>query len=109
MSLVIPQWMLTDEIQIEDYAGQTGAGGPAYSAAVTVRSHVETRRKLLIDSQRREVRSDMFAIVRPDVVVQPEARVTYDGLVFRVIDVFKVPAPGGGTHHLELGMAFSRA
>lgn len=108
MARTIPASLLRDSIQIEDYAGESGATGPAFADPVTVSAHVEPRRRLVVDRMGREVRTDMFAIVAPNTDVNPEARITHDGRTYRVLDVFKVPAPGGGTHHIELGLVGER-
>jgi hypothetical protein len=105
VTVTIPAFMLTEEIAIEAYSGETGAGGPAYADAVTVAAHVEPRRRLIVLTDKRSARSEMFAIIAPGATVTPESRITYSGRTYRVLDVFPVPAPGGGTHHIEIALA----
>lgn len=104
--MIIPGYMLTTEIAVEPYAGDTGAGGPAYGASVTVRAHVEPRR--ILERAGREGTGSraavvaMFALVPPGTVIPVESRVTYLGRVYRVSEVVEQPGPGGGVHHLEV-------
>lgn len=103
MGLTIPASLLTATITIEPYAGTTGAGGPAFGAAVTLKAHVEPRRRLIHMSGGKEARTDMFALCPPGTNAPPESRLTYNGATYRVLGVFDVPAPGGGVHHVEIG------
>lgn len=101
---VIPSWMLKSSISVEPYEGET-ATGPSWGSAVSVPAHVEPRRRLLVMKDGREVRAEMFALIGPDNTIPPESRVTLSGRRYRVLDVFEVPSPTGGVHHLELAMA----
>lgn len=104
MATVIPSWMLKSSISVEAYEGET-ATGPKWAAGVTLSAHVEPRRRLIVMRDGREVRTEMFALVAPDATIPPESRVTYGARTYRVLDVFEVPSPTGGVHHLELAMA----
>lgn len=105
MSLTIPAWMLREDVTIAPYEGDKGVGGPAYGSPVTLRAHVEPRKRLLVLPNGREVRSEMFALVAPGTVAPPESRLTYNGRAYRVLDTFDVPSPRGGVHHIEIALA----
>lgn len=71
-------------IQVEPFLG-SGASGPTYGTAVTVRASVQPDIRLVIDGNGREVQAQVTAIVWPDVVAPPESRITADGKVYRVL------------------------
>lgn len=97
----VPTALLRQRITIEPFEGES-AYGPVYGTAV---ENIPAR----FDGQRRTVRkadgTDLIAsgtvIVRPDVTVAAQSRVTIDSTVYEVVDV--VPGQGlSRPSHLEV-------
>lgn len=105
MTVTIPPWMLKSSISVEAYSGESGNGGAVYASPVAVKAHVEPRRRLIIGRDGKEVRTEMFALTAPGENIPPESRITYGGRIYRAVDTFEVPSPGGGVHHLEVAMS----
>jgi hypothetical protein len=99
----IPASLLRDEIIVEPYLGNT-ATGPTYAERRRVKARFEGRRRLVKTLNGGEVISTAAAIVRPEVDVQPESKVTFGD---RTYDVVQVLRGEGLAHpsHFELVLA----
>lgn len=83
---MIPSALLPHRVTVEAYAGN-GANGPLYGGPTTVRGRLVARRRMLRDPHGVQVVADAEFIVRPNVTVPVESRVTTaDGRVFEVLD-----------------------
>lgn len=84
---MIPSALLPHRVQVQTYLGN-GATGPLYSEPVTVRGRLDGTRKMLRDAKGVQVVGDAQFIIRPNVTVPVESRITTaDGRVFEVLDV----------------------
>lgn len=83
----VPSSLLPHQVTIEAFQGTSGGAGPVYGAPVAVRARVEGRRRAVRTGAGIDVISSATAIVRPDVAVAVEARLTHRGRVYEVLDV----------------------
>ena len=91
----IPRRLLRDSIAVEAYSG-TGAYGPVYAAAVTVRGRVSMTRQLVRNSNGVEVVSEMTLHLHPDDAAPfvPGSRVIIDDRESTVLSVSPHSRPG---------------
>ena len=78
--------LLKDSVSVEPYTG-SGAYGPVYGTAKTVRVNVDATRRLVRDATGREVVSEASLYVHPDDAASfvPESRLTIGGRVSTVL------------------------
>lgn len=83
----IPGVMLRTALVVEPYAGQTGAGGPSFGAALSPapRAHVEPKRRLVRDADGQQVLTAAVAYLKPGPVIPPRSRVTWNGRTLSVL------------------------
>lgn len=83
----IPDAALREVITVEPYRG-SGAYGPIYGDAFTLRARVEGRRRAVRNREGVDVISSASATIRPDAREVPaESKVTHDGNDYEVLDV----------------------
>lgn len=82
----IPRWLLRHEFTIEEYLG-SGANGPLYGPARTVRCFLDAGRKTVRDSEGREVVSTATAYCDLGEAVAVEDRITVAGCQREVVTV----------------------
>lgn len=99
-----PAFIFKQAVSVEAYQGETGAGGPAFAAAVTVRAHVEPTQRLVTDAQGVERMQQAWMIVPVGTVIPPESRVTWNGRRFRVVGALDMVGPDGKPHHIEVSL-----
>jgi len=76
---------LHDTMSVEAFTG-TGARGPTYATALSVRCSVQPDFRLILDAQGRQFQAQALAIVWPGSVFPVESRVTTtDGKKYRII------------------------
>jgi len=83
--VTIPEWALVHEVVVRRYLG-AGATGPRYAAAETLPCLVEDKRRLVRDTNGREVLSSTTFRCMPDIVEIPvESEVDVFGRTTTVI------------------------
>ncbi|SNR44141.1 hypothetical protein SAMN06265360_10625 [Haloechinothrix alba] len=100
----IPAWLLRHEITVEPYEG-SGANGPIYGDARTVRCFLDEGRTAVRNSEGREVTAEAVAYCPLDAGIGTEDRVTALGRESRVLTVKR--RDGGGLptpDHLEVAL-----
>lgn len=100
----VPRELLRETISVEDYSG-SGARGPVYAAARSMRASMQERRRFVSDRrQMTAVTVDTLAIIRPeDGPVRPESRVSWNGETFRVESCYPMP-DSRRPSHFELAL-----
>lgn len=94
---------LKHTLSVENPTGTTDRhGDDSFAAAVDVPARVERKFRVLVDKDKNRHPIHMTAIIGPDSTVQRNARVTYDGQVYRVYDSNDAPGRSGAIHHYEL-------
>lgn len=94
--------LLNQTMTLSASSGFGADGRPTHGAGVSTkcRFEPEVRRVLLPDGNVLTI--DAVVIVGPSTMVATEAKATYNGNDYRVVDVFDVPGGNGETHHKEL-------
>ena len=82
----VPTSLLRETITVEAFLG-TGAYGPSYGAAQSLRARVEGKRRVVRKADGTDLISSATATIRPDVTVATESRVTHGANVYEVVDV----------------------
>lgn len=98
---MIPTALLPHTVQIRPAAGMTGTGTPLLGDAVTVRARVDGTRRMVRTATGQDVIGDAMAFVRPNVAVDTEASLSFDGKTYDVIDV-TIAVELGRDHHKAL-------
>lgn len=84
---MIPSALLPHRVKVQNYLGN-GATGPLYSEPTTVRGRLDGTRKVLRDPKGVQVIGDAQLIVRPNISITVESKVTTtDGRTYEVLDV----------------------
>lgn len=84
---MIPTATLRNRITIEPYTG-SGAYGPVYGTAVeNVPARVLRKRKTIRTATGVDVTATAQCVLRPDVTVIPESKITWGGQEYLVLDV----------------------
>lgn len=86
----IPHFFLKDRISLERYVGE-GSRGPVYVAAKQVRASIQPTNKIVVSPEGREETGDLAVIVRPEVEIPLESRVTWKERKYRVLQSMGMP------------------
>lgn len=102
----VPPAFLTDTVTVEPYLGETGRG-PSFGDPVQIRCAVKYRRRVLTDTNGRDVVSEASLVASPDAeeTFVPESRVTLDGRKTRVVELRRHRAGLKGTTAIEVMVA----
>ena len=84
--MIVPNFMLNHKVVVENKLG-SGAYGDKYDSPITVRSRLEGSRKRVITSLGKEITCSAFMIIKPDADVHLEAKVTYKGITYTVVQM----------------------
>lgn len=83
----VPTALLRERITVEPFEG-SGAYGPVYGAAFTLRARVEGRRRAVRTTGGTDVIASATATIRPDAREVPvESKVTHGDRDYEVLDV----------------------
>lgn len=86
---MIPTAALPDVLTIEPFQG-SGAYGPQFGAAFTVRARVEGRRRAVRKADGTDVIASATAIIRPGAPTIPvESKASHAGVDYEVLDVVR--------------------
>lgn len=105
----IPSFLLPHEAKVEPYLGD-GAYGPQYGEPVSYKCRIEANRKLVRDTEGREVVSETFGMFEyKNADIPPESRVKQlndEGQVIREFKVISSPPMTGlrSVSHIEVRM-----
>ena len=95
----IPHQLLRETVSIEDFAG-SGARGPVYSPARSVRGLVQQTSRLMNDLHGNQVPIDALLLVRPeDGPVPVESKVTWLTTIYRVGQALPMPDSRRPSHY----------
>lgn len=81
----IPSYMLTAELAIEPYTGDT-AYGAGYGAEARVKAHFQPKRRIIKTPEGAEIVCTAIAYIKPqaELKVQVLSRITYQGKTYTV-------------------------
>lgn len=94
--------LLNQTITISSPAAYGGDGRATFSSGTEVRARFEPETKRILLPNGSLFTIDGVMIVGPNTTVASDYRVAYNGIYYRVVDVFDVPGGDGVTHHKEL-------
>lgn len=82
--------------------GYSADGRVSFSASSTIKARIEPKQKRVLQPDGSILVSDAVAMVLPDVSINTDDKLSYNGVDYKVIDIFEVPGETGDTHHKEL-------
>lgn len=95
----IPNSALRESISVADWAG-SGAHGTTHGAPRTIRAAVQPTSRLVVDARGKEVVAELQVLIRPEAgPVRPESKVTWAGVVYRVLAAVPMPDTRRPSHH----------
>lgn len=94
--------LLNQTMTLSAPSGFGGDGRSTHSDGVSVKCRFEPEVKRVMLPDGTILTIDAMVIVGPATTVATEAKATYNGNDYRVVDVFDVPGGNGATHHKEL-------
>lgn len=96
----IAGYLLRQTVTLEMPRGQ-GAYGPLYADPLSVRCRIEPKRRRVRTAAGVELVSEAVAQLDPSVQIAPEARVTWEGRAYQVIEVRSTPGLSGRAAYVE--------
>lgn len=95
--------LLKQSITLQNRSGNRDkTGQPAYAAGSTLAARVQRTQKTIATADRDRTPIHAIIFIGPSTEPQIDAKVTYDGTVYRVMAVEDVVGRNGQTHHYEL-------
>lgn len=94
--------LLNQTMTLSTPSGFGADGRPSHGSGVSTKCRFEPEVKRVLLPDGNVLTIDAMVIVAASVTVATEAKATYNGNDYKVVDVFDVPGGNGETHHKEL-------
>ena len=98
----VPAFALRQQVSVETYLGETGAG-PSYAAPLTLRCRIEPKRAKVTNRHGAEVISNAVLVAFPEAQphLLPESRVSWAGSVHTIVAALPAPDLQGRTAFVQ--------